>query len=138
MSLAKRFARDEAMRRSTLLANVLLPVVVAVAGCASMDRIDWNGAPITRAMAKLGQPTAIRAAGDGAATYEFDQKREVLCATAPTDSAPGQPQGKIGGVCGVERRRWTFVVDRGGVIVRWSVGEWRRWERREAASTPPS
>jgi hypothetical protein len=129
------------MRRSTLLSNVLLMVIVAVAGCASMDRIDWTGAPITRAMARLGQPTAMRKSGERAVTYEFEQKRDVLCAITTGGGGPaevpGVPHVQVGGVCGVERRTWTFVVNRTGTIVRWSVGEWQRGWPKERASRPP-
>ncbi|HLE60667.1 MAG TPA: hypothetical protein VI700_03945 [Thermoanaerobaculaceae bacterium] len=115
------------MRRSRgFLAGLGVAGVLLAGACASSRYADWTGLPITRAMHRLGQPKDTMRSGDGSVVYVFDEAREVLCGITATEHVSGQVQGALGGVCGVKRRTWTFVVDGNGAIVRWKVGGWRR------------
>jgi hypothetical protein len=87
--------------RTSTLVGAMLPALVLVCGCASMQATEWKGHKIDDVVKEFGPPTQTVPAADGETMYLWAFEHSF------SQASPNQTT------------TWCFLVNQEGTVVSW-------------------
>ncbi len=91
--------------RTSTLVGAMLPALVLVCGCATMQNTEWKGHRIDDVVKEFGPPNQTVPAADGETMYLWVFEH---------GSPPGGAQSS-----GNQTTTWCFLVNQEGTVVSW-------------------